>query len=109
MESPAPSGPDGTDAPASGRRGLELVGFPSLSGSGAVDSSESAVTVAVAFAVNLLIAVAKTVAAGMTGSASLVAEAAHSWADAGNEVFLVVANRRSRRPPEPTHPHGFGR
>jgi cation diffusion facilitator family transporter len=111
MESPAPSGPDGTDAPASARRGLELVGFPSLSGVGAVDSSEneSAVTVAVAFAVNLLIAVAKTVAAGVTGSASLVAEAAHSWADAGNEVFLVVANRRSRRPPEPTHPHGFGR
>ncbi len=73
------------------------------------DDSESTLTVAVAFAANLLIAMAKTVAAGLTGSASLVAEAAHSWADAGNEVFLVVANRRSRRPPEPTHPHGFGR
>jgi len=29
-----------------------------------------------------------------------VAEAAHSWAYAGNEVFLLVANRRSRRPPD---------
>ena len=71
--------------------------------------NESALTVAVAFAANLVIAIAKTGAAWLTGSASLVAEAAHSWADAGNEVFLVVANRRSRREPEPTHPHGFGR
>jgi cation diffusion facilitator family transporter len=71
--------------------------------------NESALTVAVAFVANLVIAVAKTVAAGLTGSASLVAEAAHSWADAGNEVFLVIANRRSQRPPEPGHPHGFGR
>jgi cation diffusion facilitator family transporter len=71
--------------------------------------SDSAFTVAVAFVANLAIAVAKSVAAALTGSASMTAEAAHSWADAGNEVFLVVANRRSRRPPEPAHPHGFGR
>lgn len=76
---------------------------------GAEGGNESALTIAVAFAMNLLIAVAKSVAAVVTGSASLVAEAAHSWADTGNEVFLVVANRRSRRPPDPTHPHGFGR
>jgi len=73
------------------------------------DNTDSTVTVAVAFLVNLVIAVAKSVAAVLTGSASMVAEAAHSWADAGNEIFLVVANRRSRRPPEPAHPHGFGR
>jgi cation diffusion facilitator family transporter len=73
------------------------------------DKPESATTVAVAFIANLLIALAKSVAAALTGSASLVAEAAHSWADTGNEIFLVVANRRSRRPAEPTHPHGFGR
>jgi divalent metal cation (Fe/Co/Zn/Cd) transporter len=46
----------------------------------------------------VLVAAAKSVAAVVTGSASLVAEAAHSWADAGNEVFLLIANRRSRRP-----------
>jgi cation diffusion facilitator family transporter len=45
----------------------------------------------------------------VTGSASILAEAAHSWADAGNEVFLLVANRRSRRPPDPAHPFGHGR
>jgi divalent metal cation (Fe/Co/Zn/Cd) transporter len=33
------------------------------------------------------VAVAKTVAATVTGSASILAEAAHSWADTGNEVF----------------------
>jgi cation diffusion facilitator family transporter len=72
-------------------------------------SSESVMTVLVAFAVNILIAVAKTAAAVVTGSASLVAEAAHSWADAGNEVFLMIANRRARQPPDRAHPFGHGR
>jgi cation diffusion facilitator family transporter len=71
--------------------------------------AESLVTVLVAFAANTFIAVAKTGAAAVTGSASLVAEAAHSWADAGNQVFLLIANRRSLRPPDPTHPLGHGR
>ena len=39
----------------------------------------------------------------------MLAEAAHSWADTGNEVFLLVANRRSHRPPDRAHPLGFGR
>jgi DNA-binding CsgD family transcriptional regulator len=71
--------------------------------------SESLTTVLVAFGANILIAVAKSVAAAVTGSASLVAEAAHSWADAGNEVFLLIANRRSRRPADAAHPLGHGR
>ena len=71
--------------------------------------TESTLTVLVAFGANLLIAVAKSVAAMLTGSASLVAEAAHSWADTGNEIFLIIANKRSRLPPEPEHPPGFGR
>jgi cation diffusion facilitator family transporter len=72
-------------------------------------ASESLTTVLVAFGANVLIAVAKSVAAVVTGSASLVAEAAHSWADAGNEIFLLIANRRSRRPPDIAHPLGHGR
>jgi cation diffusion facilitator family transporter len=67
------------------------------------------VTVLVAFGVNLLVALAKSGAAALTGSASMLAEAAHSWADAGNQVFLIVANRRSRRPPDHAHPLGHGR
>ena len=71
--------------------------------------SESLTTVLVAFGANVLVAVAKSAAAMVTGSASLVAEAAHSWADAGNEIFLLIANRRSRRPPDLAHPFGHGR
>jgi len=65
--------------------------------------------VLVALGANVLIAVAKSAAAAVTGSASLVAEAAHSWADTGNEIFLLIANRRSRRPPDLAHPFGHGR
>jgi cation diffusion facilitator family transporter len=72
-------------------------------------ASESLITVLVAFGANLLIAVAKSAAAAVTGSASLTAEAAHSWADCGNEIFLLIANRRARRPPDHAHPFGHGR
>ncbi len=70
---------------------------------------DSTLTVTIAFAANLLIAVAKTFAAAVTGAASMVAEAAHSWADAGNEVFLLIAQRRAARPPDRSHPLGYGR
>ena len=71
--------------------------------------SASARTVWVAFGANFLVGVAKSIAAVVTGSASMLAEAAHSWADTGNEVFLLVANRRSYRPPDRAHPLGHGR
>ncbi len=59
------------------------------------EGSGSLLTVIVALVANALIAVAKSVAALMTGSASMVAEAAHSWADAANEG--VLAHRRASR------------
>jgi cation diffusion facilitator family transporter len=70
---------------------------------------ESAVTVIVAFGANLLVAAAKTAAAVLSGSASMTAEAAHSWADTGNQAFLIIANRRSARPPDAERPLGYGR
>lgn len=70
---------------------------------------ESLLTVVVAFGANLLIAGAKTVVAVITGSASMTAEAAHSWADTGNELFLLVGERKSVRPADATHPLGYGR
>ena len=66
-------------------------------------------TVFIAFLANVLVAVAKTVAAIITASASMVAEAAHSWADAGNEVFLLIADRRGGRTKDQRHPLGYGR
>jgi cation diffusion facilitator family transporter len=83
-----------------------LMPVPLLRGPAA---SESLITVLVAFGANLLIAAAKSAAAVVTGSASLTAEAAHSWADCGNEIFLLIANRRARRPPDRAHPFGHGR
>jgi len=101
-DAPAPATAEGT---AGGSPGL-LKPVLLLGGPG---GSESLTTVLVALAANVLIAVAKSAAAAVTGSASLVAEAAHSWADTGNEIFLLIANRRSRRPPDRAHPFGHGR
>jgi len=70
---------------------------------------ESTVTVIVAFLANLLIAFAKTVAAFLTGSASMVAESAHSWADTGNEIFLFVADKRGVKRRDDAHPLGYGK
>jgi cation diffusion facilitator family transporter len=66
-------------------------------------------TVVIALTANTTLAVLKSIVAVLTGSASMVAEAAHSWADAGNEVFLVIAERRAEKPADPYHPLGFGR
>lgn len=66
-------------------------------------------TVILAFFANVLVAIAKTVAAVITSSASMVAEAAHSWADAGNEVFLLIADRRGAKTKDARHPLGYGR
>src|SRR6185369_11747435 len=63
----------------------------------------------VAFTANMCVAVAKTIAAIISGSASMVAESAHSWADTGNQVFLLIANRRSSRPADAIRPLGYGR
>ncbi|MBT8162652.1 cation diffusion facilitator family transporter [Arthrobacter sp. GN70] len=71
--------------------------------------SSSLMTVILAFTTNLLVAAAKTFAAVITGSASMIAEAAHSWADTGNQVFLLVAERRSSKQRDATHPMGYGR
>ena len=66
-------------------------------------------TVVIALGANLLVAIAKTVASVITGSASMVAEAAHSWADFGNEIFLLIADRRSMRQRDDPHPLGYCR
>ncbi|WP_040163314.1 cation diffusion facilitator family transporter [Microbacterium gorillae] len=66
-------------------------------------------TVVIAFIANVLVAAAKTVAAVITGSAAMVAEAAHSWADCGNEIFLLIADRQSTRTKDARHPFGYGR
>ncbi|HEU4811026.1 MAG TPA: cation diffusion facilitator family transporter [Nocardioides sp.] len=70
---------------------------------------DSVFTVLVALLANGLLAAAKTAAAFLTGSAAMMAEAAHSWADTGNEVFLLLAERAGSRPRDDKHPRGYGR
>ncbi|MFE6171565.1 cation diffusion facilitator family transporter [Streptomyces sp. NPDC056464] len=67
------------------------------------------VTVLVALAANLVIAVAKAVGGLIAHSPALLSEAAHSVADSMNEIFLLAALRRSRRPADSRHPFGYGK
>jgi cation diffusion facilitator family transporter len=69
---------------------------------------ESTSTVLVAGAANLLIAAAKLVAGLASGSSAMLSEAAHSFGDTMNQVFLMAALRKSRKPPDPGHPFGYG-
>ena len=66
-------------------------------------------SIAAAFAANLAIAVAKFVAAAVTGSASMLAEAVHSVADTGNQALLLLGRHRADRDPTRRHQFGFGR
>src|SRR2546430_16431461 len=72
-------------------------------------SGDSLRTVFIALAANVVIAVAKLVAGLLSGSSAMLSEAAHSFADSLNEVFLGISLRRAGRPPDPTHPLGHGR
>ena len=76
--------------------------------SSARSPDESLGSVLAALAANTAIATAKGTAAALTGSPALLAETLHTVADAGNEVLLCVAIRRSRRPPDASHPFGYG-
>src|SRR5919202_6065453 len=79
-----------------------------MSASPTTSSDESFGSVIAALAANTTIALAKGIAAALTGSPALLAETLHTVADAGNEVFLYVAIRRSRHPADATHPFGYG-
>jgi cation diffusion facilitator family transporter len=62
-----------------------------------------------AFLANFGIAIAKSWAAFVTGSGSMLAEAIHSYADTGNQVLLYLGLKQSQRPPDKEHPLGYGK
>lgn len=58
---------------------------------------------------NALIALLKLIAALITGSSGMMAEAFHSIADTTNQVFLLLGLRFYKRPASSKHPFGFGK
>ncbi len=62
-----------------------------------------------ALGANLSIAIAKTIAAIVTGSGSMVAEAIHSFADCSNQLLLLWGVKSAKRPPSLEHPLGTGK
>jgi cation diffusion facilitator family transporter len=62
-----------------------------------------------ALCANLGIALAKGVAAWVTRSGAMLAEAIHSFADSANQVLLLVGLRRARLPASEDHPLGYGK
>jgi cation diffusion facilitator family transporter len=75
---------------------------PARTGKGSV----SMVVWAAALA-NIGIALAKFVAAGISGSSALLSEAIHSTADTGNQLLLALGVRLSRKPADRGHPFGY--
>jgi cation diffusion facilitator family transporter len=63
----------------------------------------------VALIANAIVAVAKIIGGLISGSAALLAEAAHSIADTGNQGFLLVSISLAAREPTPEQPFGYGR
>jgi len=71
--------------------------------------SSTARAILYAFIANFGIAIAKSWAAWLTGSGSMLAEAIHSYADTGNQVLLYLGLKQSQRPPDAEHPLGYGK
>ena len=62
-----------------------------------------------ALAANFAIAAAKAVAAFITNSGSMLAEAIHSLADCGNQGLLLWGFKHAKRSPDEQHPLGYGK
>jgi cation diffusion facilitator family transporter len=62
-----------------------------------------------AIAADAAIAVAKFIAAGISGSSSMLSEGIHSVIDTANSCLLLLGEKRAARPPDDNHPFGHGR
>lgn len=65
--------------------------------------------VVAALLANLGIAISKFVAFAFTGSSSMLSEAIHSLADSGNQILLLIGNKRSKKGADAQHNFGYGR
>lgn len=74
-----------------------------------MSAPDSLKSIMFAFFANLSIAIAKGFAAFYTGSGAMLAETIHSFADAGNQLLLVLGLRQTGKDPTEEHPLGFGK
>ena len=63
----------------------------------------------VAIVADVLIAAAKFLVAGLTGSSAMLTEGVHSLVDTGNELLLLHGIQRGRRAVDEQHPFGYGK
>src|SRR5215218_9976208 len=66
-------------------------------------------TLVIALLANLGVAVAKFIAAAITGSSAMLTEGVHSVVDSTNQLLLMWGRRAARRPADMRHPFGYGR
>jgi cation diffusion facilitator family transporter len=57
---------------------------------------------------NLAVAIVKFVAFAATGSSAMLSEGVHSLVDTGDQLLLLIGQRRAARPPSASHPFGYG-
>ena len=74
-----------------------------------MSKGESNIAIVGAFTANLLIAIIKFIAAGITGSSAMLSEGIHSLVDTGNTGLLLFGDYRSKKQATPSHPFGYGR
>jgi cation diffusion facilitator family transporter len=77
--------------------------------SGSRDAIKSDIALYGALAANIGIAVAKFIAAAVSGSSSMLTEGIHSLVDSGNQILLLYGQRQAKRRPDALHPFGYGR
>lgn len=71
--------------------------------------AETSRAIVTAAGANLVIALAKFVGAGLTGSSAMVSEGVHSLVDTANQGLLLFGMHRAKKPADARHPFGYGR
>lgn len=112
QEGPAPDTVDEVDvAREAADEGVDRAAPPALETPVAAANAEgeSYLTVLLALGANVGVGILKLIAGLISGSAALLSEAAHSAGDCTTEVLLLVAQRRSMKPADRSHPFGYGK